>query len=161
MDFRMKDFGAVLESRDLAKSLCQSILDEHWKRPDEHKRIDFGGVRVVSSFFADEFIGGLVVGLGTEGFKESLTLLNVSEMNRIWIERALERRKDAPVRVAPPAPQPPAVKAEPVVAPKPEPRPAPKPEKKTVPAEKAKPAAKKTPEKKGPAKMAAPQGKKK
>ncbi len=39
MDFKMKEFGAVLESRDLAKSLAQSIIDEHWKHIDDHKLI--------------------------------------------------------------------------------------------------------------------------
>ena len=95
MDFRMKDFGAVLESRDLARSLCLSILDEHKKRADEHVRLDFGGVRVVSSFFADAFIGGLVETLGTEGFGETVTLLNLSDMNQIWVEKAMEKHKTA------------------------------------------------------------------
>jgi hypothetical protein len=127
MDYRMKEFGAVLESRDLAKSLCQSIVDEHWRRPSEHKRLDFAGVRVVSSFFADEFIGGLVNGMGTETFKAGFTLLNLSSINKIWIDRALDKHKGAPARVTPPE-LPPLPKPVPSKVEGPEPKPEPPPE---------------------------------
>lgn len=152
MDFKMKDFGAVLESRMLAESLAQSILDEHWKHIGDHTRIDFGGVRVVSSFFADSFVGTLANGMGTEGFKKSLTLFNLSDMNRIWIDRAIEKHKDAPARVAPPPPPLPA----------PAKREEPRPEPKLAPKPKAKPEPKKaTPKAKAPAKKpAAKPGKK-
>lgn len=165
MDFKMKDFGAVLESRELAKSLAQSILDEHWKHIDDHKRIDFGGVRVVSSFFADSFIDALVNGMGTEGFKESITLFNLSDMNRIWIDRAIERHKDAPPRVAPPPPPSPVKEEEPKPEPKPAPKPQPiaepKPAPKPAPKPKAKPVTKAAPKTKAPAKKpAAKTGKK-
>lgn len=173
MDFKMKEFGAVLESRDLAKSLAQSILDEHWKHIDDHKRIDFGGIRVVSSFFADSFVDTLVNGMGTEAFKESLTLFNLSDMNRIWIDRAIEKHKDAPARVAPPPPPQPPVKPEkkeePKPAPKPEPKPEPEPKPqpkpepvpKAEPKPKAKPEPKAAPKAKAPAKKPAAKPKKK
>lgn len=161
MDFKMKDFGAVLESRELAKSLAQSILDEHWKHLDDHKRIDFGGIRVVSSFFADSFVDALVNGMGTEVFKESLTLFNLSDMNRIWIDRAIEKHKGAPARVTPPPPPPPApVKPEKKEEPKPEPKPAPKPPPKPEPKPMPKPQPKPEPvPKAGPKPKAKPEPK--
>lgn len=101
MDFRMRDFGTVLESRDLATSLCNSFAEEHRKKPDEKVRLDFSGVRVVSKFFAEEFIGGLVDALGAEAFDGTVTFNNLSEMNRIWIDKAITTHKSAPK--APPA----------------------------------------------------------
>jgi hypothetical protein len=103
MDFKMKDFGAVLESRELAKSLVQSIMDEYKKKPEDHMRLDFGGVRVVSNFFADGFIGGLLEGMGLEGFEKFVTLLNLSAMNKIWVDKAIERHKNAPKKEEKPA----------------------------------------------------------
>jgi hypothetical protein len=94
MDFRMKDFGAVLESRDLARRLCEAVKDEHSKRPDEKVKLDFAGVRVVSNFFADELVGGLVSAMGADGFEAAVTLANLSDMNRIWVQKAVERHKD-------------------------------------------------------------------
>ena len=95
MDFKMRDFGTVLESRDLAKSLCGSFADEHRKNPDEKVRLDFSGVRVVSRFFAEEFIGGLVDALGAEAFDSTVTFNNLSEMNRLWIDKAITIHKTA------------------------------------------------------------------
>ncbi|MBI5528532.1 MAG: STAS-like domain-containing protein [Deltaproteobacteria bacterium] len=134
MDFKMKDFGAILESRDLAKSLCQSIIDEHWKKPTEHMRLDFGGVRVVSNFFAEAFIGGLIEGMGTEPFKQTFTLLNLSDMNRIWVDRAIEKHKSAPAAVEPPPPPPPPP-PKPAEPPPPPPPPTPAPAPASKPAE--------------------------
>jgi hypothetical protein len=96
MDFRMRDFGTVLESRELARNLCTSFADEHKKNPEETVRLDFSGVRVVSKFFAEEFIGGLVDAVGAEVFDGMITFNNLSEMNRIWIERAITVHKSAP-----------------------------------------------------------------
>lgn len=91
MIIRMKDFGVVLESRELAKRLVESFVDILEKRPDDNIRLDFSGIRVVSGFFADELIGGIVQLLGFEKFEKSVSLTNMSDLNRIWLEKAVEK----------------------------------------------------------------------
>ncbi|MFA6034334.1 MAG: DUF4325 domain-containing protein [Myxococcota bacterium] len=91
MDFKMRTYGSVLESRDLATRLSFALLDDLKKNPDDHIRIDFGGVRVVSNFFADEFIGTMVREMGVEKFKASVTMFNLAEINRVWIAKAVDK----------------------------------------------------------------------
>ena len=91
MIFKLKEFGTVLESKDLAKRLAEGVLDSLEKNPEEALKLDFSGIRVVSSFFADEFIGVLVVKLGGKDFNSRVSSMGLSAMNHVWIDKAIKK----------------------------------------------------------------------
>ena len=62
---------------------------ENTKKPI---KIDFEGVRMISSSFADEFIGKIVVRYGIVDFSRMITMLNMDETITQIINKAVEKR---------------------------------------------------------------------
>ena len=59
-----------------------------------HKKVtlDFSGVNIISSSFSDELIGKLVVELGFMFFGQTITLKNITDVNRAIVNRSVGQR---------------------------------------------------------------------
>lgn len=55
-------------------------------------KVDFSGVRLLSSSFADEFIGKIIAKYGFPFFIQRISLLNIDETNAAIIDRSVKQR---------------------------------------------------------------------
>lgn len=58
----------------------------------KHVIIDFAEIGIISSSFADEFIGKMVVELGFFQFQKIFTLTNMNETIQTIVQRSLSQR---------------------------------------------------------------------
>jgi len=81
-------FGSRLAGEPIRKRLAALARMVRAKR----LIVDFAGVPLVSSSFADEVFGKLFLELGAVGFAQSFELLNVSDTVRSLIDKAIAQR---------------------------------------------------------------------
>ena len=92
MIFRLVDHGTVFSTRPKGASVRKILLAS--KSVDGTVEVSFEGVQSVSSSFADEFLGPLVLG------SDEVRLTGVSPPVRRIVERTLRRRGLRPSQVA-------------------------------------------------------------
>ena len=54
--------------------------------------LDFSGIAIISSSFADEFIGKLVVMYGFYGFQSIIRIKNMNEVSQAILHRSVAQR---------------------------------------------------------------------
>jgi anti-sigma regulatory factor (Ser/Thr protein kinase) len=93
--FRVIDEVASFRSRPSAEPLRTRI--ENLRRMVPHNRIvlDFEGISLISSSFADELIGKLFIRLGPTDFMGAIVIQGASPINRNLIDRAILQRSAA------------------------------------------------------------------
>jgi anti-anti-sigma regulatory factor len=86
----MRKWGSVLSERDLGANIRKEIIND--LRTKKSIVIDFSGVEMINSSFADEVFGKLIADLGMEKAKKSLAITNVSETVKVIINEAIATR---------------------------------------------------------------------
>ena len=89
-----QNFGNRATGRRLRNKLTNMYGEFRGKR----LIVDFSGIPLVSSSFADEFIAKFAVRIGTAAFEEKVGFVGLSDINRLAIEQSCERRFRAPGR---------------------------------------------------------------
>lgn len=88
----MRIGAGTRQSGDLLRVYTRNLLNE----TASQIIIDFGGVGIVSSSFADEYIAKLYLQLGAETFNSRIRLNGMNETNNIIVRCALGQRIAAP-----------------------------------------------------------------
>ncbi len=93
---KLSEFGSSLGTRELGRKIREDVLS----RVREQKRVlvNFKGVHIISSAFADEIFGKLFIDLKDSKFKESIKINgfdNEEDKNLILliIQKAIDFRK--------------------------------------------------------------------
>jgi len=89
--YRLKDQANGTGTRQSGERIRNEILNLA-KESAYRIVIDFNGVSVVSSAFADELIGKLVVALGFTGFTQRIQLSGMNEFIRPIMDRSVAQR---------------------------------------------------------------------
>lgn len=84
----MKVGAGTRQSGELLRTYTRNLLNE----TDSHVIIDFDGVGIVSSSFADEYIAKLYIQLGEDTFNRRIRLNGMNETNNIIVRCALGQR---------------------------------------------------------------------
>lgn len=85
MIVRLKDFGISLGSRVLGKEVSNMIDFEK----EAEIILDFEGVKMVTSSFADEVVGKNCVKFGLHNFFNKVQIVNTSEQIKLIIKKAI------------------------------------------------------------------------
>jgi hypothetical protein len=87
----LKTWRSGVGTRPSGKLLRTEILNNY---RDASKRIvlDFGGINVISSSFADELVGKLVLELGFFGFNNLVKMKNMNELIQQLVQRSVAQR---------------------------------------------------------------------
>ncbi len=87
----LKDWRSGVGTRPSGKLLRTEILNNY---RDTSKRIvlDFGNISVISSSFADELVGKLVLELGFFGFNNLVKMKNMNELIQQLVQRSVAQR---------------------------------------------------------------------
>ena len=87
----LKDWRSGVGTRPSGKLLRTEILNNY---RDSSKRIvlDFGNINVISSSFADELVGKLVLELGFFGFNNLVKMKNMNELIQQLVQRSVAQR---------------------------------------------------------------------
>jgi hypothetical protein len=89
--FKLSDKSSGTGTRQSGERIRNEISNIY----EETKRIieiDFGGISVISSSFADELIGKLVAGYGFFGFTQIFKLINMNEIIQSVVNRSVSQR---------------------------------------------------------------------
>ena len=81
----LKEFGTSLGSRVLGKEVSNMI---DFEKEDE-VILDFEGVKMVTSSFADEVIGKNCARLGLHNFFKKVQIINTSEQIKLILKKAI------------------------------------------------------------------------
>jgi hypothetical protein len=87
----ISEYASKVATRDGAIALKVRLLN-YLAEGAPHVTLDFTGVGVISSSFADETIGRLVEHFGIAGFFERFSFRSVSDINQSLIDRAIQAR---------------------------------------------------------------------
>lgn len=90
--FKMSEECTSFGSREsgvLARTLIENIIRSH---PDTPIRIDFSGISIISSSFADEVFGRLFVSIGPMAFMSRVSFYGVGSPVRAILDRAISLR---------------------------------------------------------------------
>jgi anti-sigma regulatory factor (Ser/Thr protein kinase) len=87
---------AYVGSRALGAEF-RNIISNYLSAGAKHLVLDLSQIGVVSSSFADEVVGKLVVEMGELKFRQTVFFENVSDTNRLLIERAIQLRQETGV----------------------------------------------------------------
>ncbi|MEO0041244.1 MAG: hypothetical protein RL329_692 [Bacteroidota bacterium] len=87
----LKDWRSGVGTRPSGKLLRTAILNNY---RDTSKRIvlDFGAINVISSSFADELVGKLVLELGFFGFNNLVKMKNMNQLIQQLVQRSVAQR---------------------------------------------------------------------
>ena len=85
MIVKLKEFGTSLGSRVLGKEVSNII---NFEKEDEII-LDFNGVKMVTSSFADEVVGKNCAGLGLHNFFKNVQIVNASEQIKLILKKAI------------------------------------------------------------------------
>lgn len=89
---KLSEFGTTLGSRDLGEKVREYIL----KQLDEHDEIislSFEQITMISSSFADECFGKLIINTGVEKFKKSFKITKLNDkFLKLIINRSVNQR---------------------------------------------------------------------
>ena len=88
MIVNLKDFGTSLGSRVLGKEV-NNMID--FEKEDEII-LDFNGVKMVTSSFADEVVGKNCALLGLHNFIDKVQIINTSEQIKLILKKAIMDR---------------------------------------------------------------------
>lgn len=85
MIVKLKEFGTSLGSRVLGKKVSNMI---NFEKEDEII-LDFNGVKIVTSSFADEVVGKNCARLGLHNFFKNVQIVNASEQIKLILKKAI------------------------------------------------------------------------
>lgn len=85
MIVKLKDFGTSLGARILGKEVSNLIDFEK----EEEIVLDFQGVKMITSSFADEVIGKNCARLGLHNFFKNVQIVNDSEQIKLILKKAI------------------------------------------------------------------------
>ena len=85
MIVKLKEFGTSLGSRVLGKEVSNLIDFEK----EEEIVLDFQGVKMITSSFADEVIGENCARLGLHNFFKNVQIVNASEQIKLILKKAI------------------------------------------------------------------------
>lgn len=85
MIVRLKEFGASLGSRVLGKEVSNMIVFEK----EDEIILDFQGVKLVTSSFADEVVGKNCAKSGLHNFFDKVQIINTSEQIKLILKKAI------------------------------------------------------------------------
>ena len=85
MIVQLREFGASLGSRVLGKEVSNMIEFEK----EEEIVLDFQGVKMITSSFADEVIGKNCARLGLHNFFKKVQIINTSEQIKLILKKAI------------------------------------------------------------------------
>lgn len=88
MIVNLKDFGTSLGSRVLGKEVSNMINFEK----EGEVILDFNGVKMVTSSFADEVVGKNCAKLGLHNFFDKVQIVNTSEQIKLILKKAIMDR---------------------------------------------------------------------
>ena len=88
MIVKLKEFGTSLGSRVLGKEVSNMI---NFEKEDEII-LDFNGVKMVTSSFADEVIGKNCAKLGLHNIFNKVQIVNVTDQIKLIIKKAIMDR---------------------------------------------------------------------
>lgn len=97
MRIRFADWGPVLGTRELGATV-RNVIEQAIHASADTVVLDFAGVVMVGSSFADECVAKLVSSLGLDEMKRRTTFRNVAEPVALIIRGAIaERNRDVVV----------------------------------------------------------------
>ena len=85
MIVKLKEFGESLGSRVIGKEVSNMIGFEK----EDEIILDFEGVKMVTSSFADEVIGKNCAKLGLHNFFKKVQIINTSEQIKLILKKAI------------------------------------------------------------------------
>lgn len=85
MIVKLKEFGTSLGSRVLGKEVSNLIDFEK----EEEIVLDFQGIKMTTSSFADEVIGKNCARLGLHNFFKNVQIVNASEQIKLILKKAI------------------------------------------------------------------------
>lgn len=88
MIVRLKEFGTSLGSRVLGKAVSNMI---NFEKEDEII-LDFDGIKLITSSFADEVVGKNCIKLGLHNFFKKVQIVNSSEQIKLILRKAIMDR---------------------------------------------------------------------
>lgn len=88
MIVKLKEFGTSLGSRVLGKEVSNMINFEK----EGEVILDFNGVKMVTSSFADEVVGKNCAKLGLHNFFDKVQIVNTSEQIKLILKKAIMDR---------------------------------------------------------------------
>lgn len=94
--FKLDEQALSFRSRPAGKPVKTKLANLVAACPGQVLQVDFGGITVISSSFADEVFGKLFVELGPMRFMQSIKLVNVSPTVQALIDRAITQRMQQP-----------------------------------------------------------------
>jgi anti-sigma regulatory factor (Ser/Thr protein kinase) len=92
IDFSLTEEAASFGSRIAARPIRMKLKNILDMCPGQRIRVDFQGVRIVSSSFADEVFGRLFVELGPMAFMGRFEFVGLDQTVRMLIDRAISQR---------------------------------------------------------------------
>lgn len=95
--FKLDEQALSFRSRPAGKPVKTKLSNLVQACPGQVIQVDFGGITVISSSFADEVFGKLFLELGPMRFMQSIRLQNVSPTVQALIDRAITQRMQAPM----------------------------------------------------------------
>jgi STAS-like domain of unknown function (DUF4325) len=89
--YNLKEWNDGVGTRPSGKKLRNEILN-NFRETKKRFVIDFANINVISSSFADELLGKLVVELGFFGFNNLVKLRNMNELIQQLVQRSVTQR---------------------------------------------------------------------
>jgi hypothetical protein len=89
--FVLQDEASNFGNRPIGRQLSNKVLTLAHQSEAKRCVVDFKNVRIISSSFADEFLGKLAEALGDK-FGDFIQLDHISEDNRVIVEKAIRER---------------------------------------------------------------------
>ena len=89
--FLLKDKSSGFGTRKSGQKMRTEVINLHLEA-GLPITIDFDGIVLVASSFADEFIGKLVLELGFFGFNQAIRLTNMSDLTQSIVQISVSQR---------------------------------------------------------------------
>ncbi|MBL7809904.1 MAG: STAS-like domain-containing protein [Saprospiraceae bacterium] len=89
--FLLKEKSSGFGTRKAGQKMRNEVLNIHHET-GQSVVIDFDGIALVASSFADEFLGKLVLELGFFGFNKVIRLRNMSELTQSIVQKSVSQR---------------------------------------------------------------------
>ncbi len=89
--FLLKEKSSGFGTRKAGQKMRNEVINLHHET-GQPVVIDFEGITLVASSFADEFLGKLVLELGFFGFNSAIRLRNMSELTQSIVQKSVSQR---------------------------------------------------------------------
>jgi hypothetical protein len=99
--FNLDEQSLSYRSRPAGRPVFTKLENIVESCPGQTVFVDFNGISVISSSFADEVFGKLFVSLGPMKFMQSIRMVNVNPTVQALVDRAITQRMQNPTRVIP------------------------------------------------------------